>query len=41
MGSRDYIDLPQVPEAVASATKAVAANAAHLASLLKEDNYPI
>ena len=40
MGSRDYIDLPQVPEAVASATKAVATNAAHLAALLKADNYP-
>jgi multimeric flavodoxin WrbA len=41
MGSRDYMDLPQVPEAVASATKAVAANAAHLAGLLKDENYPI
>jgi len=40
MGSRDYIDLPQVPEAVASATKAVAANAAHLAKLLSAEPYP-
>ena len=40
MGSRDYIDLPQVPEAVTSATKAVAANAAHLAKLLKDEPYP-
>jgi len=40
MGSRDYMDLPQVPEAVASATRAVATNAAHLAKLLKDEPYP-
>lgn len=40
MGSRDYNDLPETPEKVAAATKAVAANAAHLAGLLKGSNYP-
>ena len=40
MGSRDYKDLPETPEAVASATKALAANAAHLAGLLKGGAYP-
>jgi multimeric flavodoxin WrbA len=40
MGSRDYQDLPETPQSVADATKALAANAAHLAGLLKEHNYP-
>lgn len=40
MGSRDYIDLDETPEAVASATKALATNAAHLARLLKDAPYP-
>jgi len=40
MGSRDYQDLPETPEATASATKALAANAAHLAGLLKASGYP-
>jgi len=40
MGSRDYKDLDETPEAVASATKALAANAAHLARLLKDAPYP-
>jgi multimeric flavodoxin WrbA len=40
MGSRDYNDLDETPEAVASATRAVATNAAHLARLLKDAPYP-
>lgn len=40
MGSTDYKDLDETPEKVASATKALAANAAHLAALLKESPYP-
>ena len=40
MGSTDYKDLPETPEKVASATKALAANAAHLANLLKATPYP-
>jgi multimeric flavodoxin WrbA len=40
MGSRDYKDLDETPEAVASATKSLAANAAHLAGLLKGSPYP-
>lgn len=40
MGGRDYKDLPETPEAVASATKALAANAAHLAGILKASPYP-
>jgi multimeric flavodoxin WrbA len=40
MGSRDYKDLPETPSAVADATKALAANAAHVARLLKEAPYP-
>jgi len=40
MGSRDYQDLPETPDAVAEATKALAANAAHLAGLLKGAPYP-
>jgi multimeric flavodoxin WrbA len=40
MGSRDYIDLDETPEAVASTTATLAANAAHLARLLKDNPYP-
>lgn len=40
MGSRDYIDLPEVPEAVASTTAALARNAAHLARRLADEKYP-
>jgi multimeric flavodoxin WrbA len=40
MGSRDYKDLEETPEAVASATKALASNAAHLAALLAASPYP-
>lgn len=36
----DYIDLDQVPDAVASTTATLAANAAHLARLLRKDPYP-
>ena len=38
MGGRDYLDLDETPEAVASTTATLAANAAHLARLLK--GYP-
>ena len=40
MHSVDYKDLPETPDAVASATKALASNAAHLAGLLKQSPYP-
>ena len=40
MGSRDYLDLDETPEAVATTTATLAANAAHLARLLKADSYP-
>src|SRR5690606_16891915 len=40
MQSTDYKDLPSVPEKVAQATSTAAANAAHLASSLKEGGYP-
>jgi multimeric flavodoxin WrbA len=39
MHSTDYIDLDETPEATASTTKTLAANAAHLARLLQQDNY--
>jgi multimeric flavodoxin WrbA len=39
MGGRDYLDLDETPEAVASTTATLAANAAHLARLLKADPY--
>ena len=39
MGGRDYLDLDETPEAVASTTKTLAANAAHLARLLKSAPY--
>ena len=41
MQSVDYKDLPKTPDAVASATSALAANAAHLAGLLKGNPYPV
>lgn len=40
MGSVDYLDLDSTPEATAGTTATVAANAAHLAGLLAERNYP-
>ena len=40
MGSRNYLDLEETPEAVASTNRSLAANAAHLAGLLKNSNYP-
>ncbi|MEV0246824.1 NAD(P)H-dependent oxidoreductase [Nocardia sp. NPDC050712] len=40
MGSVDYKDLDSVPDAIASATKATARNAAHLAGLLNTGGYP-
>jgi len=38
--ARDYKDLPETPEGVASTMKTVAANAAHLARLLRAAGYP-
>ena len=40
MQSKDYNDLDEVPEAVASATAAAARNAAHLANALRDRQYP-
>jgi multimeric flavodoxin WrbA len=40
MQSKDYNDLDEVPEAVAKTTASAARNAAHLAVLLKSDQYP-
>ena len=40
MGSRDYLDLEETPEAVASTNATLAENAAHLARLLKAFPYP-
>lgn len=40
MAKTDYLDLPKTPDATASTTKTVAANAAHLATLLAGANYP-
>ena len=40
MGSRDYNDLDETPEAVASTNATLAENAAHLARLLKANPYP-
>ena len=40
MHSKDYNDLDEVPEAVASTTAAVARNAVHLARVLKSAEYP-
>ncbi len=39
MGGTDYLDLDETPEAVASTTATLAANAAHLARLLKAHPY--
>jgi multimeric flavodoxin WrbA len=40
MGSRDYLDLDETPEATAGTNAMVAANAAHLARLLRGANFP-
>lgn len=40
MGSVDYKDLKKTPDKVAETAKLVAANAAHLAKLMKEKPYP-
>lgn len=40
MQPTDYNDLDETPEAVAATTRKLAANAAHLAALLKERQYP-
>ena len=40
MGSRDYLDLEETPEAVASTTATLAENAAHLARALRAAPYP-
>ncbi|OBI75309.1 flavodoxin family protein [Mycobacterium sp. E740] len=40
MQSKDYKDLDEVPEAVASTTAALARNAAHLARALRSGQYP-
>jgi multimeric flavodoxin WrbA len=40
MGSRDYLDLDETPEAVASTNRTLAENAVHLARALKQGPYP-
>ncbi|MCS7475608.1 flavodoxin family protein [Umezawaea endophytica] len=40
MQGKDYKDLDETPKATAGTTKTLAANAAHLARLLKADQYP-
>ncbi|MDT7652000.1 MAG: hypothetical protein QOI36_3406 [Pseudonocardiales bacterium] len=40
MTTTDYKDLDETPEAVASVLATMSANAAHLATLLKERTYP-
>jgi len=40
MQSTNFVDLEEIPETVASATKMLAANCAHLARLLKSSPYP-
>jgi multimeric flavodoxin WrbA len=40
MGSRDYLDLDETPESVASTNAILAENAAHLARLLRSSPYP-
>lgn len=40
MHKTDFKDLPKTPDEVASATKTLAANAAHLAQLLTQSGYP-
>lgn len=41
MGSVDYQDLTHKPEKTTATTKTLARNAAHLAGLLAESNYPV
>ena len=41
MEKTDYRDLPKTPATTAGATTTLAANAAHLAGLLKTSNYPV
>ena len=40
MGSRDYLDLDETPEAVAATNATLAENAAHLARLIRAAPYP-
>jgi hypothetical protein len=40
MHTVDYLDLPESPDEVVSATATAATNAYHLAALLKEHPYP-
>ncbi|HVW41432.1 MAG TPA: NAD(P)H-dependent oxidoreductase [Amycolatopsis sp.] len=40
MNPREYRELDKTPDAVASTTKSLATNAAHLAGLLRDRNYP-
>lgn len=40
MGEKEYKDFKQAPKAIAEWTPMLASNAAHLARLLKEKNYP-
>jgi multimeric flavodoxin WrbA len=40
MTTTDYKDLDETPDAVASTLRTMAANAAHLARLLRQDGYP-
>ena len=40
MGGRDYKDLEEIPDAVASTTATLAKNSIHVASLLKTNQYP-
>jgi hypothetical protein len=40
MQATDYKDLTEVPEPVATTTAAVARNAAHLAGVLRREQYP-
>lgn len=40
MGNVNYVDLPTTPQGVGEAIEMAAANAAHLAGLLKADNFP-
>jgi multimeric flavodoxin WrbA len=40
MHATDYQDLDETPEATARTTRTIAANAAHLAGLLRASNYP-
>jgi hypothetical protein len=40
MQTKDYKDLDEVPEPVAKTTAAVARNAAHLANVLRTEQFP-